>query len=351
MFDRSVTAFRSLRRTVAQRFFLAVALADFFGRRAFLREIVAVYAGMRKHHNARRSGCEIFYVRRHVHMLEKGISMIPRRDTFAAGYIEDLVAAVEACTAAGLLDAVTCAWVADTLDAYFTATEATSSPEIRRARETYKQLDIGPRSRDFLGPVRVLDAERIRGARLPSYDELLSLAHARQSVRWFSPETVDRDPVDRAIALGMQAPSACNRLPYRFEVVDHRDTIRSIADIPGGTAGYAQNLVGLVVVVGDLSAYAHTRDRHLIYVDSSLAAMGFLMAMQAQGLSTCCINWPDSAAADSRIAQILGLKRYERTVMLIAYGRALPDALAPGSGKRDLDSIRQFVGSTEGDPR
>ncbi len=117
---------------------------------------------------------------------------------------------------------------------------------------------------------------------------------------------------------------------YRFVVVDDRDTIRRIADIPpGGTAGYAQNLVGLVVVVGDLSAYAHSRDRHLIYVDSSLASMGFLMAMQAQGLSTCCINWPDSAAADSRIAQILGLERYERTVMLIAYGRALPDAWFP----------------------
>ncbi|WP_068166719.1 nitroreductase family protein [Rhodococcus phenolicus] len=351
MFDRSMSVFRSIRRTVAQRFFLAVALADFFARRAFLREIVAVYSGMHKHHDARRSGREVFYVRRHVHMLEKGISMIPRRDTFAAGYIEDLVAAVEACTAADLLDTVTCGWVADTLDAYFTATEASSSPEIRRARERYKQLDVGPRSRDFLGPVPVRDPAQVTGEGLPSYDALLSLAHARQSVRWFTPETVDRTLVDRAIALGMQAPSACNRLPYRFVVVDDRDTIRRIADIPGGTAGYAQNLVGLVVVVGDLSAYAHSRDRHLIYVDSSLASMGFLMAMQAQGLSTCCINWPDSAAADSRIAQILGLERYERTVMLIAYGRALPDAMVPGSGKRDLDSIRQFVGSTEGDPR
>lgn len=214
MFDRSMSVFRSIRRTVAQRFFLAVALADFFARRAFLREIVAVYSGMHKHHDARRSGREVFYVRRHVHMLEKGISMIPRRDTFAAGYIEDLVAAVEACTAADLLDTVTCGWVADTLDAYFTATEASSSPEIRRARERYKQLDVGPRSRDFLGPVPVRDPAQVTGEGLPSYDALLSLAHARQSVRWFTPpETVDRTLVDRAIALGMQAPSACNRLP------------------------------------------------------------------------------------------------------------------------------------------
>ncbi|MBH0123000.1 nitroreductase family protein [Rhodococcus sp. CX] len=351
MFDRSVTVFRSLRRTVAQRFFLAVALADFFGRRAFAREIVAVYAGMRKHHSARRSGREVYYVRRHIHMLEKGISMIPRRETFAAGYIEDLVAAVEACTAADLLDTVTCAWVADTLDAYFAATEESPSPEIRRARETYKQLNVGPRSRNYAGPVPVLDAERAGSERLPTYDELLSLAHARQSVRWFDSKTVDRSLVDRAITLGMQAPSACNRLPYRFVVVDDRDTVRRIAEIPGGTAGYAQNLVGLVVVVGDLSAYAHTRDRHLIYVDSALASMGFLMAMQAQGVSTCCINWPDSADADARIAQILGLQRYERTVMLIAYGHVLPNTVVPGSGKRDLDSIRQYVGNVEGDPR
>lgn len=338
MFNPLVSRYRSMRRFVTRRVFFVVALADFFGRRAFLREISAVYSGMRKHHTERREGRQVYFVRRHIHMLEKGLSMMPRRETFAKDYIVELVSAVANCSEVGLLDEEAVAWVADTLDSYFAAMKDTDSIEISRARQLYESVSIGPRADSYLGPAPVKDL----ALGLPAYEELLALAHARQSVRWFSPRLVDRRLVDNAITVGMQAPSACNRLPYRFLVIDDPTLIRKVASIPGGTGGYVHNLVGLVVLVGDLSAYAHSRDRHLIYVDSSLASMGFLFAMQAQGISTCCINWPDSGGADAKIAGILGLAKYERTIMLVAYGYALPSGIVPGSGKREINSIRLF---------
>lgn len=330
---------RGLRRLAVRRFFILAALGDFFGRRAFLREIEAVYAGMRKHHEGRDQGHDVFFVRRHIHMLEKGLSMVPRRDTFGVDYIDELVSAVRVCSEDGKLDPVTSGWVIDTLDAYFEATKDSSSDVIRRARQEYRSTKLGERAEGYFGPVVVgADSED-----LPSYAEILALSHSRQSVRWFEDRLVSRDLVDNAVEVAMQAPSACNRLPYRFIVIDDKDLIGRVASIPGGTKGYVHNLVGLVAVVGDLSAYAHSRDRHLIYIDASLATMGFLLAMQSQGVATCCINWPDSREADAKMAKLFGLEAYERTVMLVAYGFPLSSGLVPGSGKRALQSVREYA--------
>ena len=334
-----INRFKTLPRLAARRFFVVAAVADFFGRRAFAREIEAVYSGMRKHHQGRDKGHDVFFIRRHIHMLEKGLSMVPRRDTFGVDYIGELISAVQTSESQGRLDPVTAAWVADTLDAYFEATSSSTSDEIVRARESYAVMKFAGRSPEYLGPVQV----GVGVDTLPSYEDILALSHSRQSVRWFEDRAVDRKYVDRAIDVAIQAPSACNRLPYRFIVIDDRDLIGAVASIPGGTKGYVHNIVGLVAVVGDLSAYAHSRDRHLIYVDSSLATMGFLFAMQTQGISTCCINWPDSADADAEMAKVVGLEKYERTVMLVAYGYPLSAGMVPGSGKRHLDSVRTFV--------
>jgi nitroreductase len=101
-----------------------------------------------------------------------------------------------------------------------------------------------------------------------------------------------------------------------------------------GTAGFASNLPALAVVVGDLSAFPLERDRHVIYIDGSLAAMQFMLALETLGLASCPINWPDIDAREAAMAKHLGLKPYERVVMLIGFGYAKDDGLIPFSRKR-----------------
>lgn len=55
-----INRFKTLPRLAARRFFVIAAVADFFGRRAFAREIEAVYSGMRKHHQGRDRGHDVF---------------------------------------------------------------------------------------------------------------------------------------------------------------------------------------------------------------------------------------------------------------------------------------------------
>jgi len=270
-------------------------------------------------------------------MLEKGLSMRPRRETFAAAYIEDVVAQfLRGASPRGLTES-DLGWAEDVLDDYFQATRDSPDTDISRARGAFLGRSAPERSGAHKGPAR-------RGNPQSSvrYDDLSRLAQQRQSVRWFQSEPVSRREIDRALEVAIEAPTACNRIPYRFVILDQGSDAADIARLAGGTAGFADNIPALVVAVGDLSAYSEDRDRHLIYIDSSLAIMSLLFALEAQGISSCCINWPDVPHREREMTRALGLAPYERVIMLVALGYADPEGYVPGSAKTDLRSYRSF---------
>lgn len=174
------------------------------------------------------------------------------------------------------------------------------------------------------------------------YDDLLALSRRRRSVRWYLPKPVERETVDRAIEVAAQAPSACNRQPFEFRIVDDPALLAKVAAIPPGTAGFVHNLPAIAAVVGKLDAFAKERDRHLIYIDGALAAMAFIYALESQGLASCCINWADSGREERAMRAALSLRPEERVVMLIAFGYPDPDGMVPFSAKAPLEVLRRF---------
>lgn len=304
--------------------------------RQFDREERAVHAGIRRHHALVAQGTEPFELRRRIHMLEKGLSMRPRRSTFATDYIEMVVKRYRSGLEGGALDDDTRFWIHDVLNEYFKATKESENPSIVTARHLFASLDSAPGEK-FRGPELVNWTEP--STKIEAFEQLV---HLRQTVRWFTDVRVPRGDVDRAIAAGIESPTACNRVPYRFDLYDSPSEARKIAAIAGGTVGYVHNLQGLIVVLGDQSAYPTERDRHLIYIDASLAIMATLLAMRTQGIGTCCINWPDQREPERELRRLIGFQEHERVVMLIAFGYPDPDGLVPGSGKRALGSVRRW---------
>lgn len=303
----------------------------------FDRESRAVFAGIRRHHALVQEGAEPFELRRRVHMLEKGLSMRPRRTTFATDYIEMVVERFQDGIRNSSLDQDTRYWITDVLHEYFRATAESEHRRILRARERFFNLETSSGAK-FLGPEPVNQRAPAVGA-----DAFEELVHLRQTVRWFLDTPVPRELVDRAIAAGLESPTACNRVPYRFDIYDTPADARRIAAIAGGTVGYVHNLQGLIVVIGDQSAYPSERDRHLIYIDASLAIMGTLFALRTLGVGSCCINWPDQREPERDMRRLIGFERHERIVMLIAYGYPDPEGVVPGSGKRSLESVRRYA--------
>ena len=309
----------------------------------FNREQFAVLRGRRDYYRnlgrQRRTHTEL---RRNVHRLEKGISMRPRRALFGLDYLEETIEFYEQAVSdrgatVACIDVAELAWAHDVLADYFSIADR-NNPIVASAHDRFRATSPVPATQAMRKPFARKDG-MVSATR---YEDLLSLAMQRRSVRWFKQDPVPRELIDKAMLVARQGPTACNRLPYEFRIFDDPEMVRMIAAIPFGSAGYAHQIPTVVVVVGRLNHYFSPRDRHVIYVDSSLAAMGFMFALETLGLSSSVINWPDFEPLESKMQKALHLEYDERVIMLIAVGYADPDGVIPFSEKKSLDILRRY---------
>ncbi len=265
--------------------------------------------------------------------------MRPQRAVFAKEYISETVDSYK--NSVGHITSYSMVenelrWAHDVLELYFSKTG--NDPVLIAARECFESCR--PISNE--GELRVPYARDLSSSPGVSFEDFRQLSEVRRSVRWFLDTTVEREKIDRAIQVAAQSPSACNRQPFVFRVFDDPTLVKSVASAPMGTDGYVDNIPVFVVIVGQLRNLFDERDRHLIYIDGSLAAMSFIFAAETQGLSTCCVNWPDIEEKETEMADLLGLAPDERPVMCLAVGYPDPTGMVAYSQKKSLDQLRVF---------
>lgn len=322
---------------------LGATLYSIPGFLTFNREQYAVLSGRRSYYaNLGRSRVSHVELRRNVHRLEKGLQMQPRRAVFAKDYVGETVdfyeVAMRRSADDAAFDAGEMQWAHDVLEEYFANVDS-SDPVVAEAKARFEKLEAMTGQEVHPYPQRTLTRTDI------SYEQMLRLAETRRSIRWFEQRPVPREVIDQALLVARQSPSACNRLPYEFLVFDRPEDVARVAGIPFGAAGYSHQIPTVIVVKGELSNYFSPRDRHVPYIDASLATMGFLYALESLGLSSSIINWPDFEPLEAKMAKEIGLEPHERVIMLIAVGYPDPDSLVAYSQKKDLTSIRRFHGA------
>ena len=302
----------------------------------FDREMQTVLLARRRYYSL-RTGCKpnSYLLRRNVHRLEKGLIMRPRRDVFAEGYIVETVLNFNRCVETNKSSEAEISWADDVITQYFFVVSSTRTIDEARASFFARRSD---RRNDTIAIYKPLTYSTLGSAEI-SFDQLQALCQRRHSMRWFEPKRVPRDLIDAAVDVAATAPSACNRQPYKFYVFDDPECAQRIGAIPMGTAGFSHNFQCVLVVVGDLSAYPFEKDRHIIYIDSGLAVMQMQLALETQGLASCCINWPDIERHECQMALELDLSPYQRPVMLLAVGYPLADALVPYSAKKNASDL------------
>lgn len=311
--------------------------------RQFMREERAVLSGRAKYHaDLRDDDANVFLMRRNVHRLEKGLTMQPRRPVFAKNYILETVNVYRKIVAEPSRSLETSGdlltWAYDVMTEYF-ATVA-PDPIVDHAREIFQECPIPLASYD-LGKKRI-PYKRILDEQPVSYEQMEKLAIKRRSVRWFEQKPVPRELLYKAFTVAGLSPSACNRQPFRFLVFDDPEAVKEVASLPGGTSGFKHNIPVMVVILGTLDAFYNEKDRHVPYIDGSLAAMSFAYALETLGLGSCIFNWPDVHSHEIRAEKVLGLKPYERPIFFMGVGYPDPEATVAFSQKRPLEVIREF---------
>lgn len=314
--------------------------AAFVITRAFVGEQRAVQAGKRMHFETEMSESNRMFLRRSIHRLEKGLVSTPRRDSFAGDFIQRTVnTAASYLQGEGGRDELELQWFKDVLDMYFRETSSSQDPRVIAARQVWttlaETLTASPTGLEKSHPFiqsELSNAEE-------NFRSLAEIAHHRRSIRQFEAKPVPRSLVDQAVEIGLTAPSACNRQSLRVIAVDDPALRTAISKIPMGTAGFAEQIPVICVVVGQLRGYEHERDRHAIYVDGGLFVTGFILGLEGLGLNSCCINWPDLDQKEAAMKKLVQLDDDERIIMLVAVGYGRSNQLVPRSRKRSTEVV------------
>lgn len=279
-------------------------------------------------------------LRRNIHRLEKGLIMRPRRSIFALDYIGETLTVFDSARKIDGFSEKELIWASAVLSEYFSVID-TSHAALKAHFDFFESLNITNKHEAI--PYISQD----RAQHTVSYTQLNDLAKARRSTRWYQDKPVSRTLISDAVNIATQAPSACNRQSFRFICIDEKSLISKVAKLPGGTAGFSDNIPCLMAVVGDHSAYLEVRDRHAIYIDSSLASMQFMLACETLGLATCAINWPELKQLDKRVTSLLKLPQHERIIMFIAVGYALPEGGIAYSSKKTAEQLLTYLGDVK----
>lgn len=308
------------------------------------REARAMAAGQLRYARQRSDDARSSYqLRRNIHRIEKGLLMRPRRPIFGLDFIEVTVERFAQVARFNTESSPSgeIVWARDVLEEYFSCVDP-SHPVVEKAYKDFQ--DASGLLKHCLEPGVQKSIPYKRDISQPpvSFDQFMALSRRRRSTRWFDGEKVDRGIIEKALAAAAQSPSACNRQPFHFRIFDEPERAAEITSIAMGTKGFAQNVPAVAAVVGQLRAYPFERDRHIIYIDGSLAAMSFMYALETLGLASCPINWPDQEPHESIIREKLRLEEDERVVMLIAFGQPDPDGKVAFSSKRETTEIARY---------
>lgn len=304
---------------------------------SYYSEKKAVYKGIHKYYydlNKRKNA--LYCLRRNLHRIEKGISHNNPKPVFGINYIEETIKAFE-IEANRNKDQKTLNWATGVLKLYFDKVD-NNNKIISGCKKKFENA-LSDGFTYNLNYHTVADSKRNNK---PNLEFVKKLLESRKSIRWFSNKKVEQDILIKVAELANSAPSACNRQPIKIHIYDNPETIFQISSLPLGATTFYKNVPVFILFIGSLDAYFSERDRHTIYVDGGLLAMNFMLALEAHGLSSCPINWPDIASKNKKLARIIGLEDYEKCVMCLAVGYADENQIIPLSIRKTVSDLVLF---------
>lgn len=172
-------------------------------------------------------------------------------------------------------------------------------------------------------------------------DQLLELMRRRASCRKYLDKSVEEDKINNALEAARLAPSACNKQPWRFKILQDRTILDAICDsalLPGIPMPWLRQAPVVVVVCAETNVVTHTLAPMLSkvkyhLVDIGIAGEHFVLAAEAQGLATCWIGW----FKEKKVRKIASIPKNLQILSLISLGYPAEPQEQPS--KLELDEI------------
>jgi nitroreductase len=138
-------------------------------------------------------------------------------------------------------------------------------------------------------------------------EDMLTVLHARKSVRNFTGAPVNRTDLEKILRAGMAAPTARNSQPWSFVVVTDRKILDALdAGLPSAKM---LSKAGAAIIVCTEPEKAAGKSKDFAIIDASLAGENILLAVEALGLgSVWTAAYPD-ADRMAHVRSVLGIPK------------------------------------------
>ena len=168
----------------------------------------------------------------------------------------------------------------------------------------------------------------------------------RTSIRQYTDEPVTKEDIETMLRAGMAAPTAVNRQPWHFVVINSKEKLAELAgDNPRG--GMLKQAALAIVVCGNMDKALPGQGQGFWVQDCSAATENILLAANALGLGAVWTGlYPDENRAAS-VAKVLKLPQAFIPLCTIVIGHPAEQPQPKDKWKPENVSYNEFGGKAE----
>lgn len=156
--------------------------------------------------------------------------------------------------------------------------------------------------------------------------DVLEAIRSRIAIRDFRPEPIPEPVIKKILDAGRQAHSQRNRQPWRFVVVQNRDTIQQLGILASS---------GPYIAKAPLAIAVATEGAKNPYIDATRAVECLMLAAWSEGIGSCWVGGIDRP----KVKELLGIPEEAELVTVIPFGYPTDEEKSQKKVRKRLSKI------------
>lgn len=137
--------------------------------------------------------------------------------------------------------------------------------------------------------------------------DVFDCIHSRPAIRNFRSDSIPSEVIKKILHAGRQAHSQRNRQPWRFIVIQHRETLQQLGALASSGPYIANAPLAIALAIEGAKNP---------YIDATRAAECLMLAAWAEGIGSCWVGGIDRP----RAKELLGIPAEAELVTIIPFG-------------------------------
>ena len=136
--------------------------------------------------------------------------------------------------------------------------------------------------------------------------DFAQFSESRHTIRNFA-GPADRESIREAIAIAINAPSACNRQYVKAHLYEGKEITEKMRNLQLGTNGFGHLAEQVILITADMNALMWMHERHDLWNNAGLFLMNLCHALHYKEIGCCICAWsvtPEQDKAMHTIAEI-----------------------------------------------